>query len=998
MDSIKKSSTLFLLVQVCLFIFGYATAHGQYRYDTWTTDNGLPQNGIRAITQTPGGYLWFTTFDGLVRFDGVSFTTFGKGNTKGIINNRFTNLYSDKDGTLYATTTEDGVLTIYRNGVFTSYSSDKVPGHFIMGMLPDDKGELRFMVEDENRKSHSWYYLRDGKFVFAEKQDNSNVTVKYCGKTGTLWTITNIKTTELRDGKLTTYEFKRDGLLPDSEVFEDSNGGLWISGTELVRLKDGKIERPDKKGSFPKTDFHAFRERSDGSLWFANGGISGPGVGLVRYQNGEFSVFGKEAGLSDTYITSVFEDREGTIWLGTGKGLNRLRRKVITAYSTRDGLDDTEAYPIYRDSYDNIWVGTVKGLNIFLNGKFERPKAQGNYKTDSEHINWEHASVSVQSLYEDSNGAMWIGAVGALFIERNGVTKRIADGEGYHICAIRQVRNGNVWLATNRGLLLFDNYKLVHTYSVKDGLPNEYMTLVYEDSKGRLWFGGFGGLSQFKDSKFINYTTKEGLAGSYVRSIYEDKDGTLWIGTYDEGMSRFKDGHFVNIKAENGLYNNGVFAIEEDNRGNFWISSNRGIYRVKKKELNDFADGKIEKINSVGYGRQDGMLNNECNGGRQPASIKDKDGKIWFPTQDGVVVIDSEAESYNTIPPSVVIESATVERQQVDIRNGLVIQPGKRNIEINFTGISLIKSSQIKFKYRLEGHDPDWIDAGTRRMAYYSNLPPGNYRFQVIAANSDGIWNEKGTTINLELKPFFYQTSSFYLLCLAIGILVLFIVWQISVYQLKARERKLAKLVAEKTKELKKANEELQELANSDGLTSVGNRRRFEEFIASEWQRTIRFKTEISLILIDIDHFKLYNDTYGHKAGDECLKKVAEALGKTINRPTDLVARYGGEEFAIILGVTDATGAINIAEKAVENVNNLKIKHSKSETSDYLTISVGVATTYARLGMVESDLIEAADNALYRAKETGRSKIISNDLTKPLLEVSVLEREYLGIH
>jgi len=598
-------------------------------------------------------------------------------------------------------------------------------------------------------------------------------------------------------------------------------------------------------------------------------------------------------------------------------------------------------------------------------------------------------------LWQDANGKMWVGLNGGIYIVQNGKAEMLADSEGHHVFAIREDKNGNVWAATNKGILQFRDYRLNAVYKVKDGLPNEFLTVIFEDSKGKLWFGGLGGLSEFADGKFINYTTREGLAGNYVRSIYEDADGAFWIGTYDEGLSRFKDGRFVNYRAENGLYSNGVFAIEEDARGVFWISSNQGIYRVKRQELNDFADGKIEKINSVGYGAQDGMLSIECNGGRQPASIKNKDGKFWFPTQDGVVVIEPNNETYNTLPPSVVIESATVERESVDIKNGLIIEPGQKNIEINFTGISLIKSEQIKFKYKLEGHDADWIDAGTERTAHYSYLPPGNYRFLVEASNSDGIWSEDGANLSLQLNPFFHQTKAFYLLCAAVGTLCLFLVWQFSVYQLKTRQRKLAKLVDEKTKELKKANDELHHLANSDGLTKIGNRRRFEKFFADEWQRALRSKTEISIVLLDIDHFKLYNDTYGHQTGDDCLRKVAEALAATINRPTDLVARFGGEEFVIILGGTNAEGAINVAEQAMENIKDLEIPHGSSKTCGHLTVSIGVATAFAKIDLTESDLIEAADQALYRAKESGRNQINSFDFLTQ--KSSILVEEFVGV-
>jgi diguanylate cyclase (GGDEF)-like protein len=972
---------------------------GQYRFDSWTTDNGLPQNGVREITQTPDGYLWFTTFDGLVRFDGVKFTTFNKGNTKGIINNRFTGVYCDKDGTLYATTMEDGVLTIYRNGTFTSYTSKQVPERYIDIFREDENGELKFKVDTGDHLTETWYSLKDGKFVFKEKLENKNIKIKTDGKTGKVWTISKNETIESQNGNTTVYPHEIKIFDSSINYLEDSTGGLWLGGTSLTYLKDGKKQQFGEKEGFPhNSDFHSFWEESDGSFWFANGGRTSPGLGLVRYKDGQFSVFGKDLGLTDTNIQHIFRDRENNVWLGTGKGLNRLKKSVITTQSIEHGLSDSEVYPIYKDSKNNIWVGTAKGLNIYRDGKFEPVNFKQSGKVYSEVAIWKNNAMSIQSLFEDSNGKMWIGVAGGIFIAENGKAEMLKVSEGYHVHCILEDQKGNVWAATNKGILRFNNYKLTKSYSIEDGLRNEFLSLIFEDSHGDLWFGGFGGLSKFKDEKFINYTKEDGLAGNYVRSIYEDNEGTFWIGTYDEGLSRFKEGHFVNYRIEDGLFNNGVFAIQEDHRGYFWISSNGGIYRVKRQELNDFADGKVSQLNSIGYGKQDGMLNNECNGGRQPASLKDEDGKFWFPTQDGVAIVDPKVESYNPLPPSVVIESATVEREKVKINNNnLIIEPGQKNIEIKFTGISLIKSEQIKFKYRLEGHDPDWIDADDNRTAYYSYLPHGNYVFRVKAANSDGIWNEEGATLNLELKPFFYQTTWFYLLCIGVGFFALFVVWKISVYQFEARERRLAKLVDEKTEELKIANLELQHLVNSDGLTAIGNRRRFEEFLAEEWKRARRSNTEISMILIDIDHFKLFNDTYGHLEGDESLKKVAEALKNTVNRPTDLVARFGGEEFAIIMGGTDAEGALIIAKEAFENVNNLQIPHKESETCGHLTISIGVATIFAKNDLTEAELIKAADDALYQAKENGRNQIVCSDLTQKSYRSSVLEKEYIKI-
>ena len=734
----------------------------------------------------------------------------------------------------------------------------------------------------------------------------------------------------------------------------------------------------DAKDGLPQNSlYHSFWQEADGSVWFSSGGASTVGVGLVQVKGDDISLWGKDHGLGNTSIAYLYNDREGTTWLATNRGLSRRRKQVIEGFSTANGLNYSEVYPLYRDSKDIVWIGTSKGLSLYRDGKFEPFEPETLDLTVPEKQRWRPGLVSVQSFFEDSNGKMWVGVNGGIFLIENGKAQML--NEGYHVFAIKNDSKGNIWVATNKGILRYNDYKISAEYSVKNGLPNDFMTLVYEDSKGVLWFGGYGGLTKFEEGKFTNYTTRDGLTGNYVRTIYEDSDGTFWIGTYDEGMSRFKDGKFVNYKEASGLYNNGVFAIEEDVAGYFWISSNRGIYRVKKQELVAFADGEIAKITSVGYGKADGMLSNECNGGRQPASLRAKDGKIWFPTQEGISVVDPAAEMPNPMPPRVVVEEILSERAPIDFRTGATVGPGNKDVEIRYTGISLIKSEQIKFQYMLEGHDTNWIDAGTRRTAHYSYLPPGTYTFHVRAANSDGIWSAQNAVVKLEMWPFFYQTKLFMLFVILGATVLLFVLWKVSVRQLEAREKKLSRLVAERTAELAWANENLQALANSDGLTKIGNRRRFESFLLDEWHRAVRFKTEISLIMIDIDHFKLYNDTYGHQAGDECLQRAAEAFAAAIKRPTDLVARFGGEEFAIVLGGTDAFGALQIAEEAVANLRELRIPHGASQTSEFLTVSAGIATMFGKFDRSEIDLVEAADRALYMAKNSGRDRIHAYD-------------------
>jgi signal transduction histidine kinase len=227
---------------------------------------------------------------------------------------------------------------------------------------------------------------------------------------------------------------------------------------------------------------------------------------------------------------------------------------------------------------------------------------------------------------------------------------------------------------------------------------------------------------------------------------------------YDAGISRFEAGKFTRFTTKEGLFDNGAFQIFEDARGYFWVGCNRGIYRVAKKELNDFAEGRSKRVTSVPYGKGDGMLNAECNGGGQPAGLEARDGKLWFPTQQGVVVVEPEAMAFNTRPPPVVIEEFVVGREAVAFRDGVNIGPGQESFEIHYAGLSFIRPEQVRFRYKLEGLDADWVDADTRRVAYYTHLPPGSYTFRVVAANTDGVWNWEGASVAVVVAPPFWRT------------------------------------------------------------------------------------------------------------------------------------------------------------------------------------------------------------------------------------------------
>ena len=250
-----------------------------------------------------------------------------------------------------------------------------------------------------------------------------------------------------------------------------------------------------------------------------------------------------------------------------------------------------------------------------------------------------------------------------------------------------------------------------------------------------------------------------------VRSIYEDDEGTLWFGTYAGGLNRFKDGKFTSYTVEHGLYDDNVFAILEDDAGNLWMSCNVGIFRVSKRELNDYAAGKIKSISCISYGTADGMKTFECNGGYQQSASKSADGRLWFATLNGVAVIDPNQIKLNAVPPPVAIESAMIDRRRADPDGTVDIAPGYGELEFVYTALSFVAPEKIRFKYRLDGFENEWMDAGNRRAAYYTNIPPGTYTFRVIASNNDGLWNEAGAAFPFTLPPHFYQTSWFYAFC-----------------------------------------------------------------------------------------------------------------------------------------------------------------------------------------------------------------------------------------
>ncbi|MCX7753491.1 MAG: ATP-binding protein [Blastocatellia bacterium] len=797
----------------------------QYAQDVWQIEHGLPSNSIAAILQTRDGYLWLATDNGLARFDGVRFTVFNKSNVPALTSNSITALVEDRDGALWIGAL-DGLVR-FKNGQWTVYTTrDGLSDNRVVSLAEDREGNL-WIGTDTGGVNR----LRNGQLtVYAQQQGlaSNRVQAMYVDGRGTLWIGTSGGLSRFREDRFITYSAK-DGLPAGSvEAFsEDSEGALWIGTKEgLIRFKDGKFSSMSKATSSPRTPRAIIHDR-EGNLW-----VGTYGEGLYRFSRGVWSRLSVRDGLSDDRVLSLYEDREGSLWVGTRGGLNRFKDERVTAYTAREGLPDQWVHSVCEDHDGSLWIGTRGGLARWQEGMLI------TYTTEQG-----LPSNVVRALHMDRKGNLWIGTDGGgLARWREG--RFIVYGRKYglmsdRVYAIYEDRNGDLWIGTyGQGLYQLKDGKFIgftlesnQLRRVSPGTrPQGFVRVIYEDRQGNLWVGARRALFRLKGDNATSYAYQEGFsAGELVTSFHEDDEGTLWIGTYGGGLNRFRDGKFTVYTTDHGLPDNVIYQILEDGQGNLWMSSNRGIFRVSRKELNDLAQGKIASVTPLVYGTADGMKSPECNGGNQSAGCKTRDGRLWFPTTKGVVVIDPARLRTNSLPPPMAIERVAADGRAIDLTETVQVPPGKGELEIGYTALSFLDPQKVRFKYKLEGFDEDWVEAGTRRVAYYTNLPPGQYRFRVIACNNDGVWNETGAAVELHLKPHFYQTRWF----LALVVLLLASlgpsIYLLRVRQLRARERELEKLVAERTRELAELNRTLEERVQ-EGIKALAERERIAAY------------------------------------------------------------------------------------------------------------------------------------------------------------------------
>jgi ligand-binding sensor domain-containing protein/signal transduction histidine kinase len=754
----------------------------QFSHEVWLTENGLPQNTVHSIAQTRDGYIWIGTEEGLARFDGVRFAVFDKQNTPQLKSNYIRTLLADRHGALWIGTAEGLVRML--DGKFTVFTTNEgLPSDTIQAVYEDREGNLWVATA-----TGLGLFKSGGLTTFTTKERliSGSIQALFEDADGALWIATPYGVGQVKDGTFTNYTV-RDGLGSNSvrAIQQDRDGRLWFGSLGgLTSFSRGRFTTYTTRDGLPNDRIISLHAGRDGDL------LVGTAGGLCRFTDGRFTGFNAGDALSTSTILSLLEDLEGNLWIGTESGgVNLLKDTKFTTYTARNGLSNDLVKSIYGDHQGNTWIGTDGGgLNLLKDGKLSVYTTRDGL-----------SSNVVLALSGDGAGNLWAGTPDGLnrFSQGKFTIYTAADGLANNdvrsICADHR---GNLWIGTRGGLTRMKD-GVFRTFTEVDGLPNDLIATLYEDTKGNLWIGTFGGLSRLMNEEFTTFTTKDGLSNDAVISLYEDSDGTLWIGTNGGGLNRMKDGQLTAYTTRNGLLDDVVYRILEDGRKNLWLSCRKGIFHIDKKELDEFAQGRIPSITPVAYGTADGMITRECSGGGDPAGWRGSDGKLWFPTIKGVAMIDPERIKTNAQPPPVVIEQIRINDQPIPLRDRIELPPGTTRFDLYYTAPSFVAPEKVRFKYKLDGFDKDWIDSGTRRIAYYTNLRPGAYTFRVIASNNDGVWNQTGAALGLYLKPYFYQTYWFY----AVFVLGLaMFAWLLFRLRVRGIEAQFGAVLAERTR------------------------------------------------------------------------------------------------------------------------------------------------------------------------------------------------------
>jgi len=742
----------------------------QYVHRIWQSQQGLPQGAIFQIFQTRQGYLWLATQTGLVRFDGVRFQE-----ADDVIPGAPPNLWvraalEDPQGRLWLGTNETGIYRIGPDGVKQYTTAQGLPSNNIQCLV-------------QGRDGTAWVCTENG----LARMDVSGGEPR-------------IQASGDDDFTLNTQSVRAACV--------DSGGNRWIGGDRPAVQRNDRIIT--LKGIPASASVRALLCSGD-AVWV------GTSDGLIKIHDNEQRLFAVKDGLADNFVFSLAQGADQTIWVGTRNGFSRMRDGAFDSFHPQDGLSQSTAVAMFEDREGTLWVGTKRGLNQFVDGR-------GVPYTVSEGL----PSNDAGPVLEDRAGTVWAGTLDRGLARFDGQQFRsltVRDGLASNtVFALAEAHDGSLWVGTQSGLNQLRDGRVVATYTVRQGLPGNAIRSLYEDRAGGLWVGTEKGLAALRGGRFevtpgapqasvialsedreghiviaTDRGVYQGLPGGFreiqfngaairpVNALYRDVDGLLWMGLNGGGLRLWNGSEITSYLPRDGLYDGEIYGIVRDDQDRLWMACSRGIFSVPRSELRQFAAGKTKKVTSAAYSPMDAQRVIEGQSGVAPVLSKSHDGRLWFATIRGLLMLDPSHWQREATPPMVVIENPIVNghSEQAD-RIGQLL-PGQKNLEFNYTGLAYYLPTRLRFRYMLEGYDRDWIEAGNRREAFYTNLPPGPFRFRVTACNADNLCNDQGAAVAFSLAPRFYQHAWFWPMVAAAFAGLGWLVYQLRIRHLRER-------------------------------------------------------------------------------------------------------------------------------------------------------------------------------------------------------------------
>jgi signal transduction histidine kinase/ligand-binding sensor domain-containing protein len=744
----------------------------QYSRMVWTQEQGLPQDTIRAIAQTPDGYLWLGTDEGLVRFDGYEFVSFDreKGNLPG---NSITALAAAADGSLWIGTSNG--LTLYRDHKFSTFTTKQgLPDDDIRALYQDHEGTL-WIVAGINLSRY-----QDGKFTnFAPGVDVPLASVRQVreDRHHDLWVAGFSAVVKFAGGKFAqVIDAKTLNGNIVTAMIADRHDDIWIGGsTGVIEVTpSGAVRRFGEKEGLPNIPVRALWEDRDANVW------AGTNAGVARLEGDRFvaTLEGDTSGRE--LVRCLFEDREGNFWVGSNSGLTRYRDAAFTAYGKSEGFPSDEPNTVFEDHTDRVWIGFHDSGIMLLSGEEKHAFTTRNGLPNNE----------VFSIRETPDGDLLIGMRGGLVrmhdqhfhtfvppdpLGRTSVFDAIEDS------------SGQIWLATAAGLSVLRGEKFEVVVQSQPVLASTVVTLC-RDKDGVIWAGTFGrGLWRVDgDSPPRQFTTADGLSSDQIRSLYVDPDGTLWVGTFGGGLAALRDGKFRRYTASDGLLSDNIAGILDDGNS-LWLSTTRGICRISKKQLREFTEHRRPTLDPVNYGVEDGLRSAQCSPA-YPAGgggFRTKDGRLWFTTTRGLAVYDPAARKQTVLAPVVHLAEMEVDGKPFDLNTSSQLAPGSGRVQLRYTAVHLSSPEVVRYSYKLDNVDPEWVRAGSRRLINYNSLAHGHYSFHVRAEIPRGPASEE--SYDFEVLPRFYETLGFRMLCVLMLVLCAWAVYQLRLRQIRER-------------------------------------------------------------------------------------------------------------------------------------------------------------------------------------------------------------------